>query len=211
MSSNAKKSNHILAFLALMVLLLTIPACEGSTPEVKPLPDTSTPKIATTHEAVASKKLYPSARPTDTPEPGGFALSNPAPFGSEVTINEMSLKVTGLIRPADGMAEQGNMFNTVPEARKEYVFVNLSATCNRSGDKTCNINDFDFKMVGSSRQSHEAEIYLAGVSGMLGDGDFLGGATKSGYIAFIVDKSETNLILIYAPFLGYVAYFSAEQ
>ena len=44
-----------------------------------------------------------------------------------------------------------------------------------------------------------------------GSGDFNGGITKSVNDAFFVDKSETNLILIYAPFLGNEAFMSAGQ
>jgi hypothetical protein len=64
---------------------------------------------------------------------------------------------------------------------------------------------------GSSGRTRDAEIFLAGVSGMLADGDFAGGTTRSGYKAFIVGKSETSLILIYAPFLGNQAYLSVGQ
>jgi hypothetical protein len=210
MSSSVKKSTLVLVYLAMAILLITTPACEGITPEGQPPQATLPPQSLTAHEGV-TRKAFSQPAPTATPGPTGSAQSNPAPFGTPVSINNMTLKVTGLIRPADDLVAQGNMFNAAPEAGKEYVFVNLSATCNRNANETCQINDFDFQIVGSSGQSQDAEIFLAGVSGLLEDGDFDGGTTKTGSVAFIVEKSETNLILIYAPFLGDEAYLSAEQ
>jgi hypothetical protein len=195
MSSSVKKSTLVLVYLAMAILLITTPACEGITPEGQPPQATLPPQSLTAHEGV-TRKAFSQPAPTATPGPTGSAQSNPAPFGTPVSINNMTLKVTGLIRPADDLVAQGNMFNAAPEAGKEYVFVNLSATCNRNANETCQINDFDFQIVGS---------------GLLEDGDFDGGTTKTGSVAFIVEKSETNLILIYAPFLGDEAYLSAEQ
>jgi hypothetical protein len=210
MSSSVKKSTLVLVYLAMIILLLTITACEGSTPKRQPAQATLPPQSLTVHEGV-TRRTFSQPAPTPTPGPIGSFQSNPAPFGTGVAIDNMTLKVTQFLRPADDLVAQGNMFNQVLGAGKEYVFVNLSATCNRKANETCQINDFDFKMVASSGRTRDAETFLAGVSGMLGDGDFAGGTTKAGYIAFIVGKSETNLILIYAPFLGNQAYLSVGQ
>lgn len=165
-------------------------------------PQPSEPTLSpAAHQGVTKKPAYLSPLRT-TLEPIVFSQGSPAPLGTAVSIDHMSLKVTGLIRPADALVAKGNMFNATPAAGQEYVFVNLSATCRLSHGETCGISDSDFKMVGSSGHSHEAQTFLAGVSGLLGSAEFNGGVTRSGYVAFFVDKGETNLVLDFAPFLS---------
>jgi hypothetical protein len=43
---------------------------------------------------------------------------------------------------------------------------------------------------------------IAGVAGLLEDSEFFGGATVTGGMIFEVAQSETDLILIYEPFLS---------
>ena len=211
MSNNVKNPTHVLAYFPVILLLLFLPACAGSKPEIQTPRASLPPQNLIGHQGVTKKPAYlpPSI---NTPEPVVFAQGNPAPFGTAVTIDNKSLKVTGIIRPADDLVAKGNMFNTTPAAGQEYIFVNLSATCKLSASETCLISDSDFQMVGSSGQSRDSETFLAGVSGLLGSAEFNGGATRTGYVAFLVDKGETNLILVYTPFLAnQVAYMSVGQ
>jgi hypothetical protein len=211
MINNAKISIHILAYFAVILMLLFLPACAGSPSAIQTPQASLPPQNLIGNQGVTKKPAY-LPPPENTPGPVVFAQGNPAPLGTAVTIDNKLLKVTGIIRPADDLVAKGNMFNTSPAAGQEYVFVNLSATCKLSASETCLISDSDFKMVGSSGQSRDAETFLAGVSGLLGSGEFNGGTTKTGYVAFIVDKGKTNLILVYTPFLAdQVAYMSVGQ
>jgi hypothetical protein len=211
MSNNVKNPAHVLAYFAVILMLLTIPACAGSASATH-TPQASEPTLSpAAHQGVIRKPAY-LPLPVTTPEPTVFSQDNPAPFGTAVTIDNMLLKVTGIIRPADNLVAKGNMFNATPAAGQEYVFVNLSAACQLSPGQTCAISDSDFKMVGSSGQSHDAQTFLAGVSGLLGSAEFNGGAARTGYVAFFVDKGETDLVLVYTPFLAnQVAYMAVGR
>lgn len=200
-----KNLTHVLAYFAVIATLLSLPACAGSTPGT-PTPRVDVPTLSpAAHQGVTRK-------PAHLPPPVGFAQNNPAPVGAAITIDHKSLKVTGIIRPADDTVAKGNMFNTSPAAGQEYVFVNLSATCEQTPGATCSIDDSDFKMLGPSGQSYDPETFLAGVSGLLGSSEFKGGTTKTGYVAFIVDKGDTKLVLVYTPFLAnQEAYMSVGQ
>jgi hypothetical protein len=210
MSNITKNLTHVLSYFSLIITLLSLPACAGSPSAIQTTqagePTLSEPTLSSAaHQGVTRK-------PAHLPPPVGSAQNNPAPVGTSINIDHKSLKVTGIIRPADDLVAKGNMFNTSPAAGQEYVFVNLSATCEQSPGETCSIDDSDFKMLGSSGQSFDAETFLAGVSGLLGTAEFKGGTTRAGYVAFIVDKGDTDLTLVYTPFLAnQEAYMSVGQ
>jgi hypothetical protein len=115
------------------------------------------------------------------------------------------------MRPADDIVRQGNQFNAAPEDGQEYVLIMIAMVCNLTSDQTCSASEFDFKLVGSSGVVRDPQIMLAGVSGLFEGGDFFGDATKTGYLAFIVDQAETDLVLMHQPFLGGEAFLAAEQ
>ena len=173
---------------ALLALLVASLACGGSLPQVQP----------------------PDPEATVTPKPVGSARSNPAPFGYVVTYEQMTFQVTGLIRPADDLVRQGNLFNRQAEAGSEYAFVQVAVTCLRGADETCALHEVEFGLVGSAGLDHEVVLFLAGVDGLLRGGDLYGGATNTGYLAFILGQEETDLILIYEPLLGDAIYMSIE-
>jgi hypothetical protein len=188
MSNNAKYPAYVLAYLVVILMLLSLPAC-GESASATQNPQTSEPTLSpAAHQGVTKKPAYLSPLKT-TLEPIVYSQGNPAPLGTAIFID--------------------HMLNATPAAGQEYVFVNLSATCRLSHDQTCVISDSDFKMVGSSGQSHDAQTFLAGVSGLLGSAEFKGGTTRTGYVAFFVDKGETNLVLDYAPFLSNEEVFMA--
>jgi hypothetical protein len=209
MIAKYKNNPYIIFGLSIIAFLLITIACGGSTPEVNP-PQASQPAQSSPQTTQDTNQATPLPPPTETPKPIGSARSNPAPFGYEVTMDDMTFTVTEFIRPADDIALKGNMFNT-PEEGKEFAFVNMSIKCNLGSDDKCNIGPSEFQIVGTSGTAMDAEWLVTGVSGMLESGEFFGGATKAGYIAFQLEKGETDLILIYKPFLGSEAYFLVQQ
>ena len=180
--------------ITLLSLFLLIIACSGSTPEVK-LPDQS------------NTQAQGQSQPTNSSKPIGSARSNPAPMGSEVTVDEMAIKVTEVIAPADTTVENANMFNSTPDTNSQYIMVNLSVTCKKSSDDKCTLSSFDYKVIDSSGVTHDNE-FVAGVSGEIEDGDFFGGAAKTGYLIYIVPKDDKGLLLLYSGFLSSEAYLS---
>jgi hypothetical protein len=209
---NRKSIYIVLAVLALVVATL---ACGESTPEVR-VPE-ATPKPGETQPA-APPAATATERPAPTPTtaPLGSSRSNPAPVGAEVTINDMTMKIIEVTRPADDIVAAGNMFNATPEPGNEYIMVTISVVCNKSSDVTCQLNSYlDFKLTGSSGSVRDPEI-IVGVAGLLGDPledtEFFGGATVTGGTSiFEVAQDETDLILIYEPLFGTSKAYLAVQ
>jgi len=182
-----------------LVLALVSLACGSSTPQVNlPGEESNQPTVAP-----------PPSTPTEAPKPLGSARSNPAPLGAEVIIDDMAMKITEIISPANDIVMSGNQFNTIPDPGNVYIFVSISITCNKSADSNCNIGGYEFSLIDSTGISHNAEIFIAGVSGLLASGEFYGGATKAGYLAFIVPEGDTGLILKYDSFLS-EAFFALQ-
>jgi len=122
----------------------------------------------------------------------------------------MALTITGATRPADLIVAQGNMFNKKPEAGKEYVMIELAATCEGKTDQKCSINPFFFKAVGSAGVVADYG-FVTGVPGSLESGEFFGGAKKVGKLFFIIGKDETNIVLIFNQLLGSDIYFALPE
>lgn len=178
-------------FVLFLVFAMVSLACgSSSTSEVK-APAVSEPENTTA---------------TNTPvveeAPVGSSRLNPAPVGSEVTADDMAVLITEIVRPADSIVAQGNMFNSTPEAGKEYLFVKLKITCQKAASEKCSIFQGNYKLVTTSGNVVDAEWIVSGVSGMLESNELFGGASSEGYLAFIVDKTDTSPVLMYEPFLG---------
>ena len=143
-----------------------------------------------------------------------LARQHPADYlkGAEVTINDMTMQVLNLTRPADDIIAAGNMFNSEADEGNEYIIVSLSVTCDKGTDDTCSFSVLsDFTLTGSSGSVRDAEWMISGVDSLFEETEFYGGATVEGGLAFQVDQEETDLILIYEPlFATSKAYLAVE-
>ena len=181
-----------MVFLAFVVVGIATLACGGSSPQV------STPApVGAVQPTLPPAQEPTSPPPTPTVAPLGSTRSNPAPVGSEVRIDDYLIVVTEVVSPADDIVQQGNMFNTAAEQGKHYIFANTSVSCTLPADQSCTLSTFEFKVIDSAGIAHDSEFLLAGVTGLLEDGEFYGGATKSGYLPFIVPNDDAGLILHY--------------
>jgi len=193
--SPSHRLRQVFVPLLLPILVATL-ACGQSTPEV------STQPPAGTEQPISPSGQQPTEPPpTPTEASLGSSRSNPAPAGSEVKIDDYVVVVTEVISPADDIVRRGNMFNTTPEPGNHYVFVNTTVTCTLPSDQSCNLSTFEFTLIDASGIAHDPGIFLTGVTGLLEDGEFFGGATKSGYLAFIVPDDDAGLILHYEALL----------
>jgi hypothetical protein len=192
---------------------LAILACGSTTPQVNtptvPPPE-GQPTEAGAPPAVSQEVATAAPAATATTKPLGSARSNPAPVGSEVVMDDMAISVTEVISPADDLVAKGNMFNSKAEAGSHYIFANISATCQKTTDETCSLSGFEFSVIDSAGLTHDPQIMIAGVSGMLEAGDFYGEAKKTGYLAFTVPDTDTGLILKYSGFLSGDAYLALQ-
>lgn len=156
------------------------------------------PKTTQTPKPTATK--IPTS--TNTPLPSGETRDNPIPYGAPVDIGgDKVLKVMGIVRPADDIVLNANMFNEEPETGKEYLQVEIQIVCNKPPDKKCYFETNNLKTVGSDGNVLEEEIFVSGVEGMLEAGEFFGDATRTGKMFFMVDKGDENVVLFYEPLL----------
>jgi len=190
-------SNKIKVVFMLFVIVVVTIAC-GSSDEVTVKPGGSDSNGTQPTEAVKEE------------EPVGTVRSNPAPKGYVITADNMDFEILETIRPADEIVMAGNQFNTKPEEGYQYLFIKLQVKCNKSTDDTCSVSPFNFEMIGDEGIIYSAEWMLAGVEGMLETKEFYGGATVSGYVAFVVKASDSALVFTYDPLLGDNFYMRVE-
>ena len=82
------------------------------------------------------------------------------------------------------------------------MFVNVTITCGKPADQECILSVYNFKVLGSDGVLINPETTIAGVDSLLTSTIFFGGATKTGNIAFIVQKGDANISLVYQTSLG---------
>jgi hypothetical protein len=196
-------------FLVVLVFLAIAALACGSTDGVQVnTPDNTSGEIAADipaeapiQEDVQTEPEPTQPKPTAT-KPIGTARSNPAPVGSEIVADNMAFMILSAVRPADDIIKRGNPFNTEPESGEEYILIELQAVCQKSSDEKCSLSPFfNFSLIGSLGIEYDPEIMTAGVDGLLDSIDFFGETTVSGYLPFIIGQDETELILVYEPFL----------
>jgi len=131
--------------------------------------------------------------------PGG-SPATAYPVGQQIFVEDMTFKVTGIIRPADNIVAAANVFNTAAKDGQEYLFVKLKVTCELPVDDTCTFSLLNFSIVESDGSAYDAELFVAGVADMLEDQDFAGGEVLEGNLGFILHQAEADPVLMYESF-----------
>jgi hypothetical protein len=138
-----------------------------------------------------------------TAAPSGASRTNPAPYGSQVTVNDLTLELLEATRPADPIVAAGSLLNATPEPGKENVRVTVRATCEKAEDETCSIGPaLNLELVGSASVAHNPLLLVAGVGDRLEFTEFYGGVTVSGSVLFEVGSDATDLVLRYRNVLA---------
>ncbi len=178
-----------------VIVVLTSLACGSST-------NGATVVTPTTGDGDATSNP-PAEQPTNTVEqkPIGSSRTNPAPFGSEISSDDMLFSIVEVVRPADEIVAKGNMFNSTPEPDKEFILVKVKIACQKSADDKCSVSPFTFKLVNSSGNVVETDIMISGVTELLESSDLFGGASVEGYLPFTIEKADLNPTLMYEPIL----------
>src|SRR5262249_22494997 len=98
------------------------------------------------------KQSLTTPTPVQTTQSRGHGTMNdPYPFGiSANSTKGFDIQVTGLLRPANTIIMNDNMFNTRPTADEEYVIVNVTITCHQNFNARCTTNNYDYQLVGSN-------------------------------------------------------------
>lgn len=149
----------------------------------------------------------PTTGPTVTPAPNEPALgvTRDEPFPKDTTIDigdGMQVTILEVIRPADDVVRQGNMFNDTPVPNvQEYVMVKLHVECTKSSNEKCTFNSYEFKTVGADGQVHDP----ASVAGIPQEfepfAEFFGGSALDGNIVFLVTQGDPEVVLFHDPLI----------
>ena len=191
--------------LAVFAVLTATSGCGKSTSQVVP------PATPTTGGAAAQPQDTQAAQPsTEPPSSVGSSSSDPAPAGSEVGADDLSLTVTEVVAPADDNVRQANASHPTPVPLTHYVMPKISVTCNLATGSSCSLTGFEFSLLDSSGAVHSPEIFVAGLPGLFESGRFSGGTTKEGYLLFIAPEGDQGLILRYKPVFGSEAYLALQ-
>ncbi|MHB8088223.1 MAG: hypothetical protein ACYDH2_08215, partial [Anaerolineaceae bacterium] len=123
-----------LFFIQLLILICTAIACSSASD--------SPVVISTLEDGSVTKTHEPSATPAL-----GTSRLNPAAFGAEILTDHMIISILEVVRPADQLVRDGDMFNALPEEGEEYLFLKVHISCDRNPDQKCSFTIFDFKLV----------------------------------------------------------------
>lgn len=171
------------------VIFLSVLACGRSTPVIVSTPPGVAPALA---------------EPTQPPP--GASRFHPAPPGTAVRIDDMTLSITEIVFPADTEVREGSLFNPTPEPAADYVLVGIAATCNLAPEASCRLSGLEFSLVDPAGIAHNPRVLIAGVPGKFEGGEFFGGATKTGYLVFVIEGQPSDYILKYEVLFGGEAY-----
>lgn len=134
---------------------------------------------------------------------------DPVPFGASVSSGIIDFSIAGLIRPATVMVLEASSANPKPKTGTEYVLVNLVEVCAAPVHIECFIRVQDMKLVGSTGIERRS-LNLVDIPFMLPNRHIKGGSTAYGYVAFMVDQNEEELVFYYEAGSDETVYLSTE-
>lgn len=150
------------------------------------------------------------APPEATVPPPGTSRFNPAAADSQVQIDNLALSVTDVVFPADAAVRDGSLWNPTPEPDADYILVGIAATCNLPSDASCRLSGLEFSLVDPDGIGHNPRLLIAGVPDKFEGSEFFGGATKRGYLIFVIGGEPATYVLKYEALFGGEAYLRLE-
>ncbi len=156
-----------------------------------------------------------AALPVSTPMTG-FAIPTrrpPAPIGTELTVGNMAITATRLVRPADSIVGAGSRYKSLKNG-EQYLLVGIRVRC-ISMDETCRLTEFDFGLSADGGRDYTAEFSSSfdGLDGLFEAGDIQPGQSMSGDLVYMISTNDTGLMLVYPRMynFGETAQFYLEQ
>ena len=156
--------------------------------------------ISLTTPSIPTRTIINPPTPTFPP---GTSQENPARVGISLSADNIKFKITGSIRPADGIVSSGDMFNVQPGQWQQYVFVTLAVSCELSGNQQCTLSLFQMRLLGSDNMVRVPQRAVAGVTSIFQNlTSIQGGTTAAGNVPFIISIGDSSLVLAYDPLVG---------
>ena len=127
----------------------------------------------------------------------------PAALGTELTVGNLGITVTGIVSPADHVVGTANRFNVL-EKDEEYLVVYLKTRC-LSKSETCRVTESDFGVESNSGRDYPAEfsVSFTDLKGLFEGGDIPPGQNLGGSLIFIIKKGDKGLTLVYPRLFGF--------
>jgi len=197
-----------LLFLLAVCLCVLVIASNGNNGgnRISPV-QSETSGLTKTPATTKTKSPTRIPRPTNTPQLG-TSRNNPVLHGSPVNIGgNMTLKIVSVLRPADEVVLDGNMFNSKPEQGQEYLQVGISATCEKSIDDKCILISSNLKAVGPDGLVHDIEFVSGIDEGLEFSTEFFGGSTITGTVMYLVPIGD-EIVLFFDPLFGDPVYLA---
>ena len=138
--------------------------------------------------------------PAATTPISGFSIPTarpPAQPGVELTVNNLGITVTRVVRPADyAVADKNNFKNLKPG--EEYMMVAINVRC-ISSSESCRLTEFDFGVKSSRGADYPAEFStsFSDVKNLFEGGEIQPGKNQAGYLVFIIQQDDRGLTLVY--------------
>lgn len=119
---------------------------------------------------------------------GRGTLDNPISPRQPMVFDAGEVRATRLVRPADAMIEDFNMYNDAPAAGTEYALVWYEVEC---GEEECDAAlDLSFALVDSDGKEWGEELFLV-LSNDLDDEEAIRGGVMSGWQVFEIAKGKS--------------------
>ena len=127
----------------------------------------------------------------------------PAALGTELTVGNLGITVTGIVSPADHVVGTANRFNVL-EKDEEYLVVYIKTRC-VSKSETCRVTESDFGIESNSGRDYPAEfsVSFSDLKGLFEGGDIPPGQNLGGSLIFIIKKGDKGLTLVYPRLFGF--------
>jgi len=136
---------------------------------------------------------------SSTPISGFSFPTHPAPaaIGTELTVGNLGITVTGIVSPADALVGKANRFNVL-EKDEEYLVVYIKTRCVSKSEK-CRVTESDFGVHSEAGRDYPAELSVSfsDLKGLFEGGDIPPGQNLGGSLIFIIRKGDRGLTLVY--------------
>lgn len=133
----------------------------------------------------------------ETESLGTGTMQDPYAFGTAGDTGEgFTIQVNRVIRPADQIIRNANMFNDEAGENEVYIILEVTIMCDDNATSRCETNFFDYELVGDQNIIYEPGFVV--LDDMLEVGLFPGGS-GTGSLPFLVRADDTNLKLLYKP------------
>lgn len=167
-------------------------------PTWTPVPVTNTPRPTLAPEQGTRQNPYPYEWNADVDEYVSFGIAGDSTIGvfSTQTISNATV-------------ESWNMFNDQAGSNEEWLIVNLVVGCDRNMNDSCHYSSFSFNLIGRNGRTYDAEM-VAGMPDAL-SGEVYGDDILAGRLAFIVNSSDSDFLLVYDAMFDGNFFFETDR